>query len=163
MAALVGFRRYRQRRWSIESHSQRKSMGLIKEFKEFAMRGNVVDLAVGVVIGAAFGKIVSSMVNDIIMPPIGLITGGVDFSDKKVVIKPAITDALGKITAPEVAIKYGSFINNIIDFVIVAFAIFIVIKLMNTMMRKKAEAPVDPAPTREEVLLTEIRDTLRAR
>src|SRR6185295_10285498 len=102
-------------------------MSMLKEFKEFAMKGSVVDLAVGVVIGAAFGKIVTSLVNDVIMPPIGLITGGMDFSDKKVVLRQAVTDASGKILTPENAIAYGKFINNVIDFLIVALAIFVVI------------------------------------
>jgi large conductance mechanosensitive channel len=132
-------------------------MGFAKEFKEFAMRGNVVDLAVGVIIGAAFGKIVTSLVNDVIMPPIGYVTGGVDFSAKKVILKAA--DEATKTT--EVAISYGNFINAIIQFLIVAFCIFIVVKGINSLKKEKAEAPdVPPAPTKEEVLLTEIRDLL---
>ncbi|MFD0794174.1 large-conductance mechanosensitive channel protein MscL [Mucilaginibacter litoreus] len=135
-------------------------MGFIKEFKEFAMRGNVVDLAVGVIIGAAFGKIVTSLVNDIIMPPIGYLTGGVDFSDKKLILKPG--DAAAKID--EVAIHYGNFINSIIQFLIVAFCIFLVVKAINSLKREKEVAPsVPPAPTKEEVLLTEIRDLLAAK
>jgi len=133
-------------------------MAIIREFKEFAMRGNVVDLAVGVIIGAAFGKIVTSLVADVIMPPIGFITGGVDFSDKKIVLIKA--DPAHKIV--ENAIHYGNFINAIIQFLIVAFCIFMVVKAINSL--KKAEeptpAPVDPPPTKEEVLLTEIRDLL---
>jgi len=132
-------------------------MAIIKEFKEFAMRGNVVDLAVGVIIGAAFGKIVSSLVNDIIMPPIGFLLGGIDFSDKKIILVQA--DAAKKVA--EVAIRYGTFINSIIDFVIVAFCIFLVIKGINSMKKKEEEAPAAaPAPSNEEVLLTEIRDLL---
>jgi large conductance mechanosensitive channel len=138
-------------------------MGLISEFKEFAMKGSVVDLAVGVVIGAAFGKIVSSLVTDIIMPPIGLLTGGMDFSNLKLVLKHGFTDpATGK-TIADTAIHYGVFINNVIDFLIVATAIFAVIKLMNSAKRKTATAPAPPAPTREEILLAEIRDAIRAR
>ena len=132
-------------------------MAIVKEFKEFAMRGNVVDLAVGVVIGAAFGKIVTSLVNDIIMPPIGYILGGIDFSEKKIILVKA--DAANKIV--EVAIRYGTFINAIIDFVIVAFCIFMVIKGINSMKKEEEAAPAaDPEPTNEEVLLTQIRDLL---
>ncbi len=132
-------------------------MAIIKEFKEFAMRGNVVDLAVGVIIGAAFGKIVSSLVNDIIMPPIGYLLGGIDFSDKKITLVQA--DAAKKVA--EVAIRYGTFINSIIDFLIVAFCIFLVIKGINSVKKKEEEAPAAaPAPSNEEVLLAEIRDLL---
>ncbi|HVV53800.1 MAG TPA: large-conductance mechanosensitive channel protein MscL [Mucilaginibacter sp.] len=132
-------------------------MSLVKEFKEFAMRGNVVDLAVGVVIGAAFGKIVTSLVSDIIMPPIGYITGGIDFKNLKVLIKPA--DPIKK--TAEVSINYGNFINTVIEFLIIAFAIFVVIKLINSLKRKEEAAPAaPPAPSKEEVLLTEIRDLL---
>ena len=131
-------------------------MGMISEFKEFAMRGNVVDLAVGVVIGAAFGKIVSSVVADVIMPPIGLMMGGVDFSDLKVVLK----DAVGEV--PAVTLNYGSFIQTCVDFLIVAFAIFMLIKALNSMQRKKEEVPAAPPPP-QEVLLTEIRDLLKSR
>ncbi|SEM52447.1 large conductance mechanosensitive channel [bacterium A37T11] len=142
------------------NHSTILTMGFFKEFKEFAMRGNVIDLAVGVVIGGAFGKIVSSLVDDIIMPPIGFITGGVDFSSLKYVIKPA--DEANKIA--EVSIKYGNFINVFIQFVIVAFAIFLVVKLINSLKREKEVAPAAPAPpTKEETLLTEIRDLLKAK
>ena len=141
-------------------------MGLISEFKEFAMKGSVVDLAVGVVIGAAFGKIVSSVVNDIIMPPIGLLLGGVDFSSIKIYLKHAVPDPnnAGKLLSPDVTINIGTFINNVIDFAIVAAAIFAVVKLMNTMTRKKEAAPppAPPAPTKEETLLTDIRDILKA-
>jgi large conductance mechanosensitive channel len=134
-------------------------MGMIKEFREFAMRGSVVDLAVGVIIGAAFGKIVTSLVDDIIMPPIGYITGGVDFSNLRWIIKPR--DAVNNIA--EVSIKYGNFINTLIQFLIVAFCIFLIIKGINSLKREKAESPeVPPAPTKEEVLLTEIRDVLRS-
>jgi large conductance mechanosensitive channel len=135
-------------------------MGIIKEFKEFAVKGNVVDLAVGVIIGAAFGKIVTSLVSDIIMPPIGFITGGIDFSQKKVVLKAA--DPIKK--TAETAITYGNFINAIIQFLIIAFCIFIVVKLINSMKRQEEVAPTaPPPPSKEEVLLTEIRDLLAAR
>lgn len=133
-------------------------MGFIKEFKEFAMRGSVIDLAVGVVIGGAFGKIVSSLVDDIIMPPIGYLTGGVDFATLKYVIKEG--DAVAEI--PEVAIMYGNFVNVIIQFLIIAFCIFLVIKGINSMKRKEETAPeAAPEPSKEEVLLAEIRDLLK--
>ena len=133
-------------------------MSVVKEFKEFAMRGNVVDLAVGVIIGAAFGKIVTSLVNDIIMPPIGYLTGGIDFKNLKVVIKAA--DPVKK--AAEVAINYGNFINTLIEFLIIAFCIFMIVKAINSLKKpEEAAAPApDPGPTKEEVLLTEIRDLL---
>ncbi len=131
-------------------------MSFMKEFREFAMRGNVVDLAVGVIIGAAFGKIVSSLVADIIMPPLGLLIGGVDFKQFAWVIR----EAQG--TVPAVVMKYGIFIQNIFDFLIVALAIFCAITLMNKMRRKEEAAPAEvPKPTAEEVLLTEIRDLLK--
>ncbi|TQI77613.1 large conductance mechanosensitive channel [Serratia fonticola] len=130
-------------------------MGMLKEFREFAMRGNVVDLAVGVIIGAAFGKIVSSLVADIIMPPLGLLIGGVDFKQFHLVLREA------KDNVPAVVMNYGSFLQNIFDFVIVAFAIFMAIKLMNKLRRNEVEEPAaPPAPTAEEKLLTEIRDLL---
>ncbi len=133
-------------------------MGFLKEFKEFAMRGSVIDLAVGVVIGGAFGKIVTSLVDDIIMPPIGFITGGVDFSKMKYVISEA-NEAAG---TAEVSINYGNFINVLIQFLIIAFCIFIVIKGLNSLKREKPVEEAAPAPpTKEEVLLTEIRDLLR--
>ncbi|HEX5305458.1 MAG TPA: large-conductance mechanosensitive channel protein MscL [Dyella sp.] len=135
-------------------------MSMIKEFKEFAMRGNVIDLAVGVVIGGAFGKIVTSLVNDLIMPPIGLLTGGVDFADKKWVLKAADnTDPAHKVA--EVAVNYGMFVNTLIQFLIIAFAIFLVVKAINRMNRKEEAAPA--APPADVVLLTEIRDLLKDR
>lgn len=135
-------------------------MGFVKEFKEFAMRGSVVDLAVGVVIGGAFGKIVSSMVDDVIMPPIGYITGGVDFGSLKYVLKEA-NEAAG---ISEVSITYGNFINSIIQFLIIAFCIFVVIKGINSLKRKEEEASAaPPAPSNEEVLLGEIRDLLKSK
>ena len=125
---------------------------MLKEFKEFAMRGNVVDMAVGIIIGAAFGKIVSSLVADIVMPPIGMVMGGVDFSELAV--------ALGE-GADAATSNYGVFINTVLDFVIVAFAIFMVIKGMNSMKKKEEAKPAEPPkPSKEEVLLTEIRDLL---
>ncbi len=133
-------------------------MSMLQEFKAFAMRGNVMDMAVGIVIGGAFGKIVTALVSDVIMPPIGFITGGIDFSALKWVIKPA-DDSNPAHKVAEVAINYGSFINTIITFVIIAFAIFLVIKVMNRMQRKKEEAPA--APPVEVALLTEIRDLLK--
>ncbi|MDE2317611.1 MAG: large-conductance mechanosensitive channel protein MscL [Xanthomonadaceae bacterium] len=133
-------------------------MSMLQEFKAFAMRGNVMDMAVGIVIGGAFGKIVSSLVSDVIMPPIGMLTGGIDFSAMKWVLRPA-DDSNPKHKIAEVAINYGSFINTIITFVIVAFAIFMLIKAMNRLQKKKDEAPA--APPADVVLLTEIRDLLK--
>ncbi len=136
-------------------------MSLAKEFKEFISRGNVVDLAVGVIIGGAFGGIVTSLVKDVIMPPIGYLMSGIDFSSLKFTIAQAVTDATGKVTKPEVAIGYGAFINTVINFLIVAAVIFIVIKGVNSLKRKEAEAPAAPAaPTTDQLLLTEIRDLL---
>lgn len=134
-------------------------MGMLSEFKNFAMKGNVVDMAVGVVMGGAFGKIVTSFTNDILMPPIGLVLGGVDFSDLKIQLKDAVGDTAA------VTVNYGLFINVVLDFLIIAFAIFLVVKGMNTAMvsMKKQEAAAPPAPSKEEVLLTEIRDALRSR
>lgn len=138
-------------------------MGMVSEFKEFAMRGNVVDLAVGVVIGAAFGKIVASLVNDVIMPAVGFIVGGVNFSDLAVELKAATVDAAGA-EVPAVLIKYGAFIQTIVDFLIVAFAIFVAVKVINKLKRKEEAAPAaPPAPSDEVKLLTEIRDALKAR
>lgn len=139
-------------------------MSLLSEFKTFAMRGNVVDLAVGVVIGAAFGKIVSSLVDGLVMPPLGLLIGGVNFSDLAVTLKEAVVAADGTVTAPAVMLKYGAFIQTIFDFTIIAFAIFMVIKVMNSMQKKAEEAPAaPPSPSNEEKLLTEIRDLLKQR
>ena len=148
----------------------------LKEFKAFAMRGNVIDLAVGVVIGGAFGKITTSIVNDIIMPIIGVLTGGVNFNEWKIVLKEAVLDATGAEVAKEVAITYGNTIAIIIDFIIIAFAVFCMVKAINTMhakaeaLRKKEEEeaaaeppapPAPPEPSAEEKLLTEIRDLLK--
>jgi large conductance mechanosensitive channel len=133
-------------------------MALLDEFKSFAMRGNVVDLAVGVVIGGAFGKIVTSFVNDVLMPPLGMLLGGVNFSGLALTLKAAEGEA------PAVLWKFGSFIQSVVDFTIIAFAIFLVVKAMNTLQRKQAATPPPPAPPPPEVvLLTEIRDSLRSR
>lgn len=138
-----------------------KQIKFIEEFKQFAMRGNVVDMAVGIIIGGAFGKVVSSVVADIIMPPIGLLIGGVDFKDLNIVLKhPEMVD--GKVIAPQVAINYGTFIQTCVDFVIIAFAIFMVVKIINKLNVKKTDEPKAPAPPSPEVeLLTEIRDLLK--
>ncbi len=129
---------------------------MLQEFKAFAMRGNVVDMAVGIIIGGAFGKIVSSFVSDVIMPPIGLLLGGVDFSDLALTLKSAEENQ------PAVMLKYGMFINTVIDFLIIAFAIFMVIKAMNTLKRKEEEKPAaPPEPPADVKLLTEIRDLLK--
>lgn len=139
-------------------------MSFISEFKAFAMRGNVVDMAVGIIIGGAFGKIVSSIVADIIMPPVGVLLGGVKFTDLKVELKPAVLDAAGAVKTAAVSINYGNFVQTTVDFLIIAFAIFMMIKAMNSLKRKQEvpeEAPAPPAPTKEEVLLTEIRDILK--
>ncbi len=139
--------------------------GLLQEFKEFAMRGSVVDLAVGIVIGAAFGAIVNSLVNDIVMPPIGLVTGNVDFSDLFINLSGQDYPSLAAARAAGApVIAYGSFINAVINFVIIAFAIFLVVKGMNQLRRKQEQAPEKtPAPPRQETLLEEIRDILKAR
>lgn len=136
-------------------------MSMIKEFREFALRGNVVDMAVGIVIGAAFGKIVNSLVTDILMPPLGAITGDVDFSSKLITLKEAVT--VGDKVIPAVTLNYGLFINNIISFTIIAFALFLVIKGMNALKKKQeaAPAPAPAAPPADVVLLTEIRDLLK--
>ncbi len=145
-------------------------MGMFKEFKAFAMKGNVLDLAVAVIIGGAFGKIVTSFVNDVLMPPIGLLLGNTDFSYLKVILKPAREAVMNgdQVVTPavaEVALKYGAFVNTILDFLIVAFSIFMVIKAFNRMKKKEVEKPAappaPPAPSKEEILLTEIRDILK--
>lgn len=139
-------------------------MSIVSEFREFAMRGNVVDLAVGVVIGAAFGKIVSSLVDGIIMPLIGLLVGGINFSDLKIVLKDPILAADGTVAAEAVTLNYGAFGQTVFDFLIIAFAIFMVIKAMNRMKRKEEAAPAAPPEPSDEVkLLTEIRDSLKSR
>lgn len=139
-------------------------MGFFKEFKEFASRGNVMDMAVGVVIGGAFGKIVSSFVNDVLMPPVGLLLGGVSFTDYKWVIKPEVLNELGEVITPAVTLNYGLFIQTVIDFLIIALAIFSLIKAMNKMKREKPveEEVAAPAPKPDDVvLLEEIRDLLK--
>ncbi len=132
-------------------------MSLLQEFKAFAVKGNMIDMAVGIIIGAAFGKIVSSLVGDVIMPPLGMIIGGVDFSDLAITLKAAEGET------PAVLLAYGKFIQTIIDFTIIAFAIFIGIKAINKLKREEEAAPAaPPAPTRDQELLSEIRDLLRA-
>jgi len=139
-------------------NKRERTMSMIKEFREFAMRGNVVDMAVGIIIGAAFGKIVSSFVNDVLMPPLGLALGGVDFTDLAVTLKQAGGEAAA------VTLNYGSFIQTVVDFVIIAFAIFMMIKAMNSLKKKEEEKPAaPPAPSAEQTLLTEIRDLLKNR
>ncbi|HQU71886.1 MAG: large-conductance mechanosensitive channel protein MscL [Calditrichaeota bacterium] len=131
-------------------------MGFVKEFKEFAVKGNVVDMAVGIIIGGAFGKIVSSFVSDVVMPPLGLLIGGIDFSDMALTLK----DAVGETAA--VTLNYGMFIQNVFDFLIIALAIFSMIKWMNSLKKKEEEKPAaPPAPPKQEVLLEEIRDLLK--
>jgi large conductance mechanosensitive channel len=134
-------------------------MGFVSEFKEFAMRGNVMDMAIGIILGGAFGKIVSSFVSDVVMPPIGMLMGGVDFSDLSMTLKAA--DATAGTEA--VTINYGVFINTVLDFVIIALAIFVVIKLMNAAKRKEEEKPAPAEPPADIKLLTEIRDSLKTR
>ena len=129
-------------------------MSMLKEFKEFAVKGNAIDMAVGIIIGASFGKIVSSFVADVIMPPIGVLIGGVDFTKLALTIKEAAGDA------PAVTLNYGNFIQSIVDFTIIAFAIFMAVKIINNLKKKEAEAA--PEPSKEELLLTEIRDLLKA-
>jgi large conductance mechanosensitive channel len=150
----------RQRRVKIAAPTRlpqgEHGMSMLKEFRDFAMKGNVVDLAVGVIIGAAFGKIVSSLVADVFMPVLGLITGGINFSDMAVTLKAASAD--GK--TPAVLLAYGKFLQNTFDFIIVAFAIFLLVKGINSLKRKQEAAPA--APPAQEVLLTEIRDLLKA-
>ena len=140
---------------------------IIQEFKEFALKGNVMDMAVGVIIGGAFGKIVTSFVSDVLMPPIGVMLGGVDFNDLKVILKEEQLDKAGEVIQEAVTLNYGTFIQNIVDFLIIAICVFLMIKGINKLsnLKKKEEAPAapdpDPAPTKEELLLTEIRDLLK--
>jgi large conductance mechanosensitive channel len=144
--------------------------GFVKEFKDFAMRGNLVDLAVGVIIGGAFGKLITSLISDVIMPPIGKLTGNVDLKDQQWILQKGVDEvkaADGTILhekIPDIAIRYGLFLNTFFDFLIVALVVFLVIKGINKMKRKQEEAPKIPAePTKEELLLTEIRDLLKLR
>jgi large conductance mechanosensitive channel len=133
-------------------------MSILQEFKTFAIKGNVVDMAVGIIIGAAFGKIVSSLVADVVMPPIGVLVGGMDFSKLAITLQAASTNL------PEVTLNYGKFLQTSLDFIIVAFAVFLLVKGINSLKRQEAAKPKTPAPpSREEVLLTEIRDLLKSR
>jgi large conductance mechanosensitive channel len=137
-------------------------MSIVKEFKEFAVKGNMMDLAVGIIIGGAFGKVVSSIVADVLMPPLGLLIGGLNFTDIKINLKAAVVDGTGKITHEAVNLNAGNFIQSMVDFTIVAFAVFMLVKGINRMNRKAAEAPPPPAPpTKQEELLMEIRDLLK--
>ena len=138
-------------------------MSFIREFREFAMRGNVIDLAVGVVIGAAFGKIITSLVNDVVMPVIGKVLGGVNFAELAVVLTPAQMGADGKEVTAAVLLRYGAFVQSMIDFALIALAVFMAIKVINRLQRKKEEPPAPAAPAEDIVLLTEIRDALRSR
>ena len=135
---------------------------MFREFREFSVKGNMIDLAVGIIIGAAFGKIVASLVSDIIMPPIGLMLGGINFTDIRIIMKEAITDpATGKIVKEAVSLKLGSFIQTLVDFTIIAFSVFMIVKMV-TRIAKKPAAPVAlPPPTKDQELLTEIRDLLK--
>lgn len=135
-------------------------MSFIKEFKEFATRGNVVELAVGIIVGGAFGKIVSSLVADIIMPPIGLVVGGIKFTDLKIWLKDAVVDSAGKRVQDAVTINVGNFIQAVFDFLIIASAIFLIVKLTN-MLKKEKEPAAPPVPSEEVQLLTDIRDLLK--
>lgn len=133
-------------------------MNILKEFKTFAMKGSVIDMAVGIIIGAAFGKIVSSFVNNVLMPPLGILIGGVDFTDLAIVLKEAVGET------PAVTLSYGVFIQTVVDFLIIAFAIFITVKAMNTLKKKEEAVPAaPPAPSNQEVLLSEIRDILKSK
>lgn len=132
-------------------------MSVVSEFKAFAIRGNVVDMAIGLIMGAAFGKIVSSLVNDLIMPPVGVLVGGVNFKDLAITLKEAAGEA------PAVTLNYGQFIQTIVDFAIIAAAVFVAVKVINELQRKQAESPPPPVPPREEQLLEEIRDLLKER
>lgn len=134
---------------------------MIQEFKEFASKGNVVDLAVGIIIGGAFGKIVSSLVSDILMPPIGWLVGGLNFSDLKIELKAPMIDTAGNVITRVVTINYGAFIQTTVDFIIIAFAVFMVVKLVNSMKRKEEEKTEPPKPSNQELLLMEIRDLLK--
>ena len=139
-------------------------MSFIQDFKAFALKGNVVDMAVGVIIGGAFGKIVASIVNNIIMPPIGVLTGGMDFTDLKLVLKDAVKEG-DQVVSEAVTLNYGQFIQDVVDFLIIAFCIFLMVKGIAALSRKKEEKPAEPAPapepSAEEKLLTEIRDLLK--
>ncbi|MFN8310025.1 MAG: large-conductance mechanosensitive channel protein MscL [Chitinophagales bacterium] len=135
-------------------------MGMLKEFKEFAMKGNLIDLAVGFVMGAAFGKVTSAFIEGMVMPVVGKLAAGQDFGHLKMVIQSEVVDAAGKVSSPEVAVHYGAFINEVINFIIVAFVMFMVVKAMNKM-KKEEPAPAPAGPTATEQLLMEIRDNLK--
>jgi len=136
-------------------------MKLIQEFKQFAVKGNMMDMAIGIIIGGAFGKIVASLVNDLIMPPLGLLLGGIDFTDMKVTLKSASVNELGE-AIPAVTLNYGTFIQTAVDFLIIALVVFMLIKAMNSLRKKEEAAPAaPPAPTLDQQLLTEIRDLLK--
>ena len=145
------------------SEPTKQNMKIVKEFKEFAVKGNMIDLAVGIIIGAAFGKIVASLVSDIIMPPIGLLLGGMNFTDIHITMKDAIIDPTsGKILKEAVNIRLGSFIQALVDFTIIAFSVFMIVKAVTRMNKQKVEAPAAPAPlTKDQELLMEIRDLLK--
>ena len=139
-------------------------MSLLKEFKTFAMRGNVMDMAVGIIIGGAFGKIVSSLVSDVLMPPLGMLMGKVDFKDLTITLKDAVLNEENVVTTAAVELRYGMFIDNIISFLIVAFAVFMLIKAINSLHKKEVAAPAaPPPPSKQELLLEEIRDLLKKR
>ena len=162
-----GFRKGRLQKHK-EVHVMAKDTGFFAEFKKFIARGNVMDMAVGVIIGGAFGKISTSLVNDIIMPAVSMLVGGINFSDWKIVLKQAVLDVDGVTElAPAVCINYGTFLSTILDFLIIAFAVFCLIRFLNNLHRKKEEAsaapPAPPEPSAEEKLLTEIRDLLKDR
>lgn len=135
-------------------------MGFIQDFKKFAMRGNMIDMAVGIIIGGAFGKIVSSLVADVILPPLGFILGGVDFKNLKIILKPDQLGGAGEVVVPAISFNYGMFIQNIIDFLIIALAVFMMVKIANKMAKKREE-PESTTPSKQEVLLEEIRDLLK--
>ncbi|HOK67096.1 MAG TPA: large-conductance mechanosensitive channel protein MscL [Anaerohalosphaeraceae bacterium] len=138
-------------------------MSLWKEFKAFAMRGNVIDMAVGIIIGAAFGKIVNSLVNDVLMPPLGMLLGQMDFSEFSITLRDAVVSETGQVVSQAVKINYGMFINTVINFIIVAAAIFALIKIINLAKKKEEAAAPAPTPSRQELLLEEIRDILKSR
>jgi len=138
-------------------------MSLWKEFKAFAMRGNVIDMAVGIIIGAAFGKIVNSLVNDVLMPPLGMLLGQMDFSEFSITLRDAVVSETGQVVSQAVKINYGMFINTVINFIIVAAAIFALIKIINLAKKKEEAAAPAPAPSRQELLLEEIRDILKSK
>lgn len=139
-------------------------MGFISEFREFAVKGNVMDMAVGVIIGGAFGKIIASAVSDVIMPPIGLLTGGVNFTEIKLTMKNAVIDAAGKVVNPPVTLNIGNFLQVMVDFAILAFAVFLLVKMINTLKKRVSDEAPPPAPSeppKQELLLAEIRDLLK--